>query len=250
MIKYLTLKILNIFDFFHQRRIIKYLYKNGFKSFDNILDVGAHKGESINLFLSNFKTKTIYSFEASPMTFKILSDKIDYFRNKFKSSKIIIENYAIGAVKKKVSLKQLNESSSSTIRNLNENSKYFKKKLFFLQGDKKDPFFKEVEVEQITLSDYLIKHNIDNVDFLKIDTEGYEFEVLIGAKDVLSKISIVLFEHHYDDMIAKNYKFFDIHNFLLTNHFSQLYKSKMPFRKTFEYIYINKSKNNFITRSV
>ena len=143
MIKYFTLKILNIFDFFHQRRIIKYLRKKGFKSFENILDVGAHKGESINLFLSNFKIKTIYSFEASPMTFKILSDKIDYFRNKFKSSKIIIENYAIGAVKKKVSLKQLKESSSSTIRNLNEDSKYFKKKLFFLQGDKKDLFLKK-----------------------------------------------------------------------------------------------------------
>ena len=109
--------------------------------------------------------------------------------------------------------------------------------MFFLQGDKKGPFFKEVEVEQIILSDYLMKHNIGNVDFLKIDTEGYEFEVLIGAKDALPKISIVLFEHHYDDMIDKNYKFSDIHNFLLINHFTQLYKSKMPFRKTFEYIY-------------
>tara|TARA_B110000027_G_scaffold114535_1_gene124189 strand:- start:239 stop:970 length:732 start_codon:yes stop_codon:yes gene_type:complete len=240
MIKYLILIILKIFDFFHQRKIIKFLHKKGFKNFDIIFDVGAHKGESINLFLSNFKTANIYSFEASPITFKILSDKIDYIRNKFKSSKIIIENYAIGSVKKKVSLKQLKESSSSTIRNLNENSKYFKKKLFFLQGDKRSPFFKEVEVDQIRLSDYLVKNNIGSIDFLKIDTEGYEFEVLIGAKDVLSKISIVLFEHHYDDMIAKNYKFSDIHNFFLTNNFTQLYKSKMPFRKTFEYIYINK----------
>ena len=242
MIKRLVLLFLSFFDYFYQKKIIKFLKKNSLSEINLIFDVGAHKGESINLFLSNFKTASIYSFEASPITFKILSDKIDYFRNKFKSSKIIIENYAIGAVKKKVSLKQLKESSSSTIRNLNENSKYFKKKLFFLQGDKKGPFFKEIEVEQITLSDYLIKHNIDNVDFLKIDTEGYEFEVLIGAKDVLSKISIVLFEHHYDDMITKNYKFSDIHNLLLTNHFTQLYKSKMPFRKTFEYIYINKSK--------
>jgi hypothetical protein len=139
-------------------------------------------------------------------------------------------------------LKQLNESSSSTIRNLNENSKYFKKKLFFLQGNKKSSFFKEIEIEQITLSDYLTKYNIGNIDFLKIDTEGYEFEVLIGAKDILSKVGIVLFEHHYDDMISKNYKFSDIHSFLLTNHFTQLYKSKMPFRKTFEYIYVNKLK--------
>ena len=81
MIKYLTLKILNIFDFFHQRRIIKFLHKKGFKDFNIVLDVGAHKGESINLFLNNFRVMTIYSFEASPITFKILSDKIDYFRN-------------------------------------------------------------------------------------------------------------------------------------------------------------------------
>ena len=66
MIKYLILKILNIFDFFHQRKIIKYLHKKGFKSFDNILDVGAHKGESINLFLSNFKTKTFILLKQVP----------------------------------------------------------------------------------------------------------------------------------------------------------------------------------------
>ena len=242
MIKYLTLKILSIFDFFHQRRIIKFLHKKGFKAFNIVLDVGAHKGESINFFLSNFRVMTIYSFEASPITFKILSNKISYFRNKFKDSKLIIENYAIGALKKKVLLKQLKESSSSTIRSLNENSKYFKKKLFFLQGDKEGSFFKEIEVEQIKLNDYLINNNISNVDFLKIDTEGYEFEVLTGAKEAFSKISIVLFEHHYDDMITKNYKFSDIHNLLLINNFIQLYKSKMPFRKTFEYIYINKLK--------
>ena len=242
MIKYFTLKVLNIFDFFHQKKIIKFLRKKGFKNFNIFLDVGAHKGESINLFLKNFKIKTIYSFEASPITFKLLSDKIAFFRNKFKSSKLIIENYAIGAVEQKVLLKQLQESSSSTIRNLNVNSKYFKKKRFFLLDDKKDFFFKEIEIQQIKLSNYLIKNNIDNVDFLKIDTEGYELEVLIGAREILSKINIILFEHHYDDMIAKNYKFYDIHNFLLTNHFIQVYKIKMPFRKTFEYIYINKSK--------
>ena len=242
MIKYFTLKVLNIFYFFHQKKIIKFLRKKGFKNFNIFLDVGAHKGESINLFLKNFKIKTIYSFEASPITFKLLSDKIVFFRNKFKSSKLIIENYAIGAVEQKVLLKQLQESSSSTIRNLNVNSKYFKKKRFFLLDDKKDFFFKEIEIQQIKLSNYLIKNNIDNVDFLKIDTEGYELEVLIGAKEILSKINIILFEHHYDDMIAKNYKFYDIHNFLLTNHFTQVYKIKMPFRKTFEYIYINKSK--------
>ena len=46
-----------------------------------------------------------------------------------------------------------------------------------------------------------------------------------------------MFEHHYDNMIIKNYTFRDINNYLKINNFNQIYKSKMPFRKTFEYIY-------------
>jgi hypothetical protein len=63
--------------------------------------------------------------------------------------------------------------------------------------------------------------------------------VLKGAKNILFKTKYILFEHHYDDMIVKNYFFSDIHNFLKENNFQQIYKSKMPFRKTFEYIYQN-----------
>ena len=54
---------------------------------------------------------------------------------------------------------------------------------------------------------------------------------------------MILFEHHYDDMIQKKYTFSDINDFLRLNKFEQIYKLKMPFRKTFEYIYINKHTN-------
>ena len=37
--------------------------------------------------------------------------------------------------------------------------------------------------------------------------------------------------------MIKGYKFGDIHSFLAENNFEQIFKSKMPFRKTFEYIY-------------
>ena len=45
-----------------------------------------------------------------------------------------------------------------------------------------------------------------------------------------------MFEHHYDNMIKKNYTFSDINSLLVKNNFQLIYKSKMPFRKTFEYI--------------
>ena len=240
MIKQLTLKILSIFDFFHQRKIIKFLHNKNYCYFKVLFDVGAHKGESIELYMKNFKVDAIYSFEASPSTFKVLLSKISSFKKNFKDSKFIIENNAIGASTKKVLLKQVTESSSSTIRDLNVQSKYFKKKLFFLKDNKSNNFFKETEVEQIKLNDYVNRNNITSIDFLKIDTEGYEFDVLLGSKDILPKINLILFEHHYDDMIKKNYTFSNIHELLKTNDFEQIYKIKMPFRKTFEYIYINK----------
>ena len=52
---------------------------------------------------------------------------------------------------------------------------------------------------------------------------------------------MILFEHHFDDMILKEYKFSDINNLLIQNNFKQIFKIRMPFRKTFEYIYLNKA---------
>ena len=91
------------------------------------------------------------------------------------------------------------------------------------------------------LSCYLkIINNLKNIDFLKIDTEGYEFQVILGLEKFLNNVSLILFEHHYDSMLIKKYKFSDINNYLVNNNFKQIYKIKMPFRKTFEYIYLNK----------
>ena len=58
------------------------------------------------------------------------------------------------------------------------------------------------------LSKYVEENKIENIDFIKIDTEGYELEVLKGAKEILYKAKYILFEHHYDDMILKKIIFF------------------------------------------
>ena len=99
---------------------------------------------------------------------------------------------------------------------------------------------KKIMVKQINLNKYLEKEDLKKIDLLKIDTEGYELEVLKGLKDLIKRVSIILFEHHYDNMIIKNYKFSDINQLLRNNGFKRAYKIKMPFRKTFEYIYIKK----------
>ncbi len=237
MTKKIILFVIGIFDYFHQRRIIASIKKRGFEKITTFLDVGAHKGESINFFLKNMKVKKIISFEASPLNFKILKKMKDKFSKKFPDVEIIIENIALGFENKEVSFKQFNESSSSTLSDINEESKYFKRKFKVLNFFSNKKVYETFKIKVETLSNYLEKNNINRVGFLKIDTEGYEYEILKGMKDKIKFVDIIMFEHHYDNMIKKNYTFTDINELLKQNNFKQIYKSKMPFRKTFEYIY-------------
>ncbi len=237
MIDFFTKKTLIFFDYFQKKKIINYLQKINLNSnFGVVLDVGAHEGESIELFLKNFNIDYIYSFEPSELTYKKLLANTEKLKKKYINTHIQLENYAVGNSNKDVELNYLNETSSSTLRDININSKYFKRK---------EKYFgklinKKIFVKQISFKDYLEKKEIKKIDLLKIDTEGYELEVLKGLKELISKVSIILFEHHYDNMIIKNYKFSDIHDFLKNNGFISALKIKMPFRKSFDYIYIKK----------
>ena len=51
-----------------------------------------------------------------------------------------------------------------------------------------------------------------------------------------------MFEHHYDSMIEKNYSFSDMKRLMDRYNFKMIFKAKMPLRKTFEYIFVNKKR--------
>ena len=242
MINFITIQILNFFDFFHKRRILIFLKNLGLKEINIIFDIGAHKGETLQFFLKNFEVNQIFSFEASKPNYEILKKNFSLIENKFLKTKVYLENFALGSENKKAKFKQFVESSSSTFSNINMNSKYFKKKFRFLNKKKRDNFFQEIDLDLIPLNEYISNNQVGYIDILKIDTEGYEFEILKGLKEKIDQVDLIFFEHHYDDMINKNYSFGDINKFLKKNNFKMIYRIKMPFRKTFEYIYVNNKK--------
>jgi len=225
--------IINKFDFFYQKKILRVLGEH-IKNNAIIIDVGSHHGETINLMLRNFDIKEIHGFEASPINFNILKKKIDK-----KNKKILINIIGLGKIKEVKTFNQVKESSSSTFNKLNTDSKYYKKKNRILSLLNSKIFYKEIDVNVMRLDEYLMKVSMPIIDLLKIDTEGFEFNVLKGAGEYIKKINIIYFEHHYDNMIIKNYKFGDINDYLIRNNFKKIFKIKMPFRKSYEYIYIN-----------
>ena len=237
MIQKIILWVLSLFDNFYQKKWIKFLKKNKCNRFKLLIDIGAHKGESIELFSKNFIIKKIISFEASPVNFEYLKKTIEKNKKGYNNTEIILENIALGAEDKIIELNQFDESSSSTIKEIDEESKYYKRKFRLINFLNKKETYQKLKIKISKLKDYIEKHNIEKIDFMKIDTEGYEFEILLGLENKIKLVDIIMFEHHYDSMIKKGYTFEDINKLLIKNNFNKIHKSRMPFRKTFEYIY-------------
>ena len=232
----LIITILNFLDHFQQKKIIK-LINSKFSKPIVVFDIGAHYGETIKLFLNNLKIQKIYSFEPSPYNYQVLKKNI----SKYQTNKVEIFNFGLGEKISKKYINQTVESSSSTINKINKDSKYLKRKLKILNIKDRDTFYHKLPIEVSTLDTFIEKKNIQNIDLLKIDTEGYEFNVLKGLSNYSHKIKLIYFEHHYDDMIIKDYKFGDINKLLKDKGFSMIKKSKMLFRKSFEYVYENQN---------
>jgi|TARA_X000001036_G_scaffold427008_1_gene455097 FkbM family methyltransferase len=229
---YIIQTVLNFFDFFQQKKIFNFL-KNEIKKDPILFDVGAHHGETIKNFYKYFNYKEIHCFEASIQNFNILKKN-----QKTSQNNIYLNNFGLSDENKDLKLNQSAESSSSTLSKINKNSKYFKKKIKILGLSDKN-YSSESIVKLKRLDDYFRENDISEIDLLKIDTEGHEYYVLKGSSKILPKIRYIYFEHHYDDMIEKGYTFSVIDGFLKQNNFKKIFKSKMFFRKTFEYIYKN-----------
>ena len=240
MIQKIILWALSLFDHFYQKKWIKFLKKKKYDKFKLLIDIGAHKGESIELFSKNFIIKKIISFEASPINFKYLEKKIEKNKQGYNNTEIVLENIALGAEDKIIEFNQFDESSSSTIKEVDEESKYYKRKFRLINFLNNKETYQKLKIKISKLKDYIEKYSIKKIDFMKIDTEGYEFEILLGLEEEIKLVDIIMFEHHYDNMIKKGYTFEDINKLLVKNNFNKIYKSRMPFRKTFEYIYKRK----------
>jgi hypothetical protein len=67
--------------------------------------------------------------------------------------------------------------------------------------------------------DYIENNNILEIDFLKIDTEGHEFNVIKGFEEYLDKIKIIQFE--YGGTFKEiNVKLIDVINYLEKYNFT------------------------------
>lgn len=158
-----------------------------------ILDVGANVGQSITFFRRIFSKSVIYAFEPHPGCYSLL-------RRKFQEN-VHLFDFAISDSDKTVSffISPMSETSSLSLPAID--SKWFKLKNRIL-GLTQDDSYEEVQVNSRSLDSFLHEHHLANIDLLKIDVEGAEYLVLLGAKNALGKgrIKAIQLEIHHDDL--------------------------------------------------
>jgi hypothetical protein len=100
-------------------------------------------------------------------------------------------------------------------------------------------------VDVIRLDDYMVSCEIDRINLLKIDTQGYEVEVLSGLDKRLEDVDVVVTELMFYDYYNHSLSFTDIENYLIPAGFqlydiSHISKNPMNGRTDWvEVIYVN-----------
>ena len=144
-----------------------------------IFDVGANKGQFLNLAIDNLTNKkySLHSFEPGAKTFEILT------KNKYKDN-ITLNNIGLGCDNEDLTLYY--DVQGSGLASLT------KRKLDHFNID-----FNESEIVKIkTLDSYCSDNKINHIHLLKIDVEGHELDVLAGANKMFlnNSIDMVTFE--------------------------------------------------------
>jgi FkbM family methyltransferase len=159
--------------------LIPYLVRPG----DIVFDVGANKGTWSRNVLSTVSPVRIYSFEPVPDTFVVLKDNLG-------DSGASLHNVAISNSDGEKTFFYYNQSSQSA-----ELSSFYRRSFSIEQRLRIKPI--RVPVQTRTLDSFCKEHLISYIDFLKIDTEGAELDVLQGAVELLRerKIKTIQFEY-------------------------------------------------------
>ncbi|WP_179018611.1 FkbM family methyltransferase [Winogradskyella forsetii] len=166
-----------------------------------LFDIGANVGQTIKDFKEVFKNGTIHAFEPSPSTFEIL-------KNASKGlDKLHFWNVGVGASKGELLLNEYKHSNTNSFLDFHtSNSNDLKGK---------------TPVEIITIDQFVEANNIEKIDVLKIDTEGFELEVFKGAQKSFSsgKIGLLFFEASFINSHKGMPTFTELWNFVLNEDF-------------------------------
>jgi len=179
----------------------------------NIADIGAHpyalKEEPYHMFLDHFPGSKVFAFDIDEQECQKLNSNA--------KEGLKFYPYALGKKNEKRLFYETNHPMCSSLYEPDTD-------MMKLYNALENAYLKKTyEIETITLDKFIKDEKIEDLDFIKIDIQGGELDVLEGAITVLSKIIAVVSEVEFVQ-IYKNQPLFGDVNTFLTNQNMMFYK--------------------------
>jgi FkbM family methyltransferase len=153
---------------------------------DVFFDVGANEGQTILRARHVFKNCAIKGFEPHPDTFIRLTANMQKVPN------VELLNVALGS---DIGDKIMFEYDRSLLNSLLSNAPFAVR---FANAAK------EILVHCTTIDRYCSERHIERIDVLKIDTEGFDYEVLKGATSMLAQQAVRFIYFEFNDIAPKS----------------------------------------------
>ena len=148
-----------------------------------ILDIGAHHGGVAKIYREQFPLASIYCFEPFPQSFHVLSKSVE------RDSRTFCYRTAVSEKKGTAVLSANLDSATNSLLTTDERGTSF-------WGEGLLDTMSHVEVGTTTVDKLCPEVGIFHIDILKMDVQGAEFSVLVGAEDMLAnqRISLIYTE--------------------------------------------------------
>lgn len=176
----------------------KYDWLRNFR-INTIIDIGANIGSYSQFIHTIFQGATIYAFEPLKDCYDLLNKKKEIITN------LNTFNIALGDRKETNYIYRSSFTPSSSILQMSE------------KHTKAFPHTKESVKQQIeidTLDNVLNKVDLVNDILIKIDVQGFEKNVLIGAQNILKLAKIIIIELSFVELYQGMSKFDEIYDML------------------------------------
>tara|TARA_B100000767_G_scaffold268136_2_gene287935 strand:+ start:11809 stop:12537 length:729 start_codon:yes stop_codon:yes gene_type:complete len=198
-LKILNIKIVKNVDQFSNTYRLCLAFKE--QNITEIYDIGANEGQFAKDLRYYGYTHKIISFEPLSIEHAKLNDN-----SKNDENWEVYERVAIGDENKNIEINISKNSVSSSILNIKNEH---------IDAAPESRFVSKQKVNQVKLNDVFKKlsKNLSN-SFLKIDTQGYEFQVLKGADQVLSNFKGLLVEVSLAELYEGQKNWIDIIDYL------------------------------------
>ena len=181
----------------------------------NFIQVGSNNGitaDPISRFILNKNWHGVL-IEPVPYLFDELKVNYQEYTNRLK-----FENSAIADKNGQLNFYRLKKSDRKDLPYWYNQLGSFNKKVVMKHKESVpgfDELFIEDKVNTITFKDLIQKHSINNIDFIQIDTEGYDYEILKLIPFDNLNVEFVMFENRHlsDSDYKKAIKLLKSHSF-------------------------------------